>query len=86
MHEMTEIVEKMLKLPVDYNFKVDGQTILEYICCIGHSEIALKLLELPDIILNNVDSNGNTAFFFACSNGMTECVEKMLKSISKSRI
>lgn len=49
-----------------------------YACYEKNHTIALKLLDLPNINLNHIDSDGETAFLCACQEGMIDVIEKML--------
>ena len=48
-------------------------------CICGHSDVALRLLDLPDITWDYCNHKYPTAFIVACANNMTEVVEKMLR-------
>lgn len=79
-HGLTEVVERMLEMNVNYNTVASyGNTGLILACENQHEEIALKLLNLPDIDINKINHDGYNAFYYACENDMISIIEKMLE-------
>lgn len=76
-----EVIDEFIKKSdLKYNhYSADGYTALIMACYTQNTNTSLKLLCLPNIELNHIDSYGDTAFHCACINGLTIVIEKMLK-------
>ena len=82
INNLETVVDEFLKKPnLKYNYvsKTDGVTPLIAACNGGNTYIALKLLNIPDIDINNVSNKGNTALKCACRQGIVSVVKKLLR-------
>jgi ankyrin repeat protein len=63
----------------DGNQIVYGVTPLIIACCMRMTDVAVKLLEKPDINYQQVADNNRTALLYACKNKMTEVALRLLE-------
>jgi ankyrin repeat protein len=76
---MKDVVEKMLTMGVNYNhIDKSGNTGLILLCVHEHEEIALMLLDQPNINLNHMNSNSHNAFYCACQSKMIRVIDRMI--------
>ena len=69
-----------------YSYKIDGnaeialiaEMALIWVCKNKMSDIALKLLDSPNLDCNKTDENGETALIWACKNKMSDIASKLL--------
>jgi ankyrin repeat protein len=77
-----DAVDRLLMADVDVNVRdSDGKTLLMLAANNGRSEVAARLLQVPDIDVNaRTNINGMTALLFAVMRGHHEVMERLLQA------
>ncbi len=79
-YDLMVIDEFLKKSDLNYNSVsiISGNTALINACLNKNTNIALKILDMPNVNIDHINNSGYCALFFACENGMIEVIKKML--------
>ena len=73
-----DIVEALLQNGADVNVRNEGRTSLQHAAWMGYTDIVFVLLDDPNIDLNAIDNDGNTALHLSVFNDCKDVYEMLI--------